>query len=141
MAGGGAEEMTYYEQEVRRLAASVYPRGELTRQVIAAKEYIDTHFAESLGLGKVAQRAMISKFHFLRLFKLHYGVTPHQYLTTVRLREARRLLLEGTPVAEVCTAVGFDSVSSFKGLFKRYWGATPASWKKSNFRDRAGGKV
>ncbi|MBS1664411.1 MAG: helix-turn-helix transcriptional regulator [Bacteroidetes bacterium] len=133
--------MTFYEQQVRQLRDAVYPRGELSRQIVAAKQYIDQHFAEELDLNGIARRALISKFHFLRLFKLHYGVTPHRYLTEVRLLEARRLLLKGMPVTEVCVAVGFEGVTSFKGLFKRYWGATPASWKKSNFRDRAAGKV
>jgi transcriptional regulator GlxA family with amidase domain len=127
--------MTFYEQQVRAIRARVYPRQALSRQVIGAKEYMDCHFADRLDLDSISERAMISKYHFLRLFKGHYGMTPHQYLTEVRLREARRLLAIDLPVAEVCAAVGFESVSSFKGLFKRYWAQTTSSCKKSNFRD------
>ena len=127
--------MTFYEQQVRAIRARVYPRHELSRQVIGAKEYIDRHFADRLDLDAISGRAMISKYHFLRLFKGHYGVTPHQYLTEVRLQEAKRLLAMDLPVGEVCTAVGFESVSSFKALFKRYWARTTSSCKKSNFRD------
>lgn len=133
--------MTFYEQEVRRLRDLVYPRGEISRQIMGVKLYIDEHFAERIELSEMARRAMISKFHFLRLFKLHYGLTPHQYLTEVRLLEAKRLLIKGLAASEVCAAVGFDSVSSFKGLFRQYWGRAPGSWKKSNFRDGLGGKL
>jgi AraC-like DNA-binding protein len=125
--------MTFYEQEVRRLNALMYPRPELTRRIVLAKEYIDRNFQGPVDLSTIAGNAFLSKFHFLRLFKLHYGMTPHQYLTAVRLREARRLLAEGLPVSQVCAAVGFDSVSSFKGLFKRYWGSTPSMLKKKQF--------
>jgi transcriptional regulator GlxA family with amidase domain len=132
--------MTFYEEQVRAIRAAVYPRGELSRQIMLAKEYMSRHFSERLDLGVIAGRAFISKYHFLRLFKLHYGMTPHQYLTMVRLQEAKLLIAKGVPIAEVCAAVGFDSISSFKGLFKRYWGKAPAAWKKSNFRDGQDGK-
>jgi AraC-like DNA-binding protein len=123
--------MTFYEQEVRRISAMLYPRPELSRRIVQAKEYIDRHFQGPVDLSSIAGKAFVSKFHFLRLFKQHYGMTPHQYLTAVRLREARRLLAEGLPVSQVCGAVGFDSISSFKGLFKRYWGRTPSMLKKA----------
>jgi transcriptional regulator GlxA family with amidase domain len=133
--------MTYYEQEIRRLQKIVYPRQEVSRQVIYAKLYMDRHFGEKLDLDRIARLALISKYHFLRLFKGHYGMTPHHYLTYVRVGEAKQFLREGRSVAEVCMAVGFDSVSSFKGLFKRYTGVTPAGWQKSNFGDRTRRKV
>jgi AraC-like DNA-binding protein len=127
--------MTYYEQQIRHIRDAVYPQESLSRQIRCAKRYIDTHFSEPVSLTSMAGKAYVSKYHFLRLFKLHYGMTPHQYLTFVRLLESKRLIAKGLPVAEVCVAVGFDSISSFKGLFKRYWGKAPAAWKKSNFRD------
>jgi len=133
--------MTFYEQEVRRLNALMYPRPELSRRIIQAKEYIDRNFQGPVDLTSIAGKAFLSKFHFLRLFKLHYGMTPHQYLTAVRLREARRLLAEGLPVSQVCGAVGFDSISSFKGLFKRYWGKTPSTLKKAILKTGVAGKV
>jgi AraC-like DNA-binding protein len=123
--------MTFYEQEVRRLSAMMYPRPELSRRIRQAKEFIDRNFQGPVDLSSIAGEAFLSKFHFLRLFKLHYGLTPHRYLTEVRLREARRLLAQGLPVSQVCGAVGFDSISSFKGLFKRYWGRTPSTVKKA----------
>ena len=133
--------MTFYEQQVRAIRDRVYPRSELSRQIVRAKEYIVGHFAEPLDLGGIAKRAFVSKYHFLRLFKLHYGMTPHQYLTMVRLQAAKVLIAEGLPVSEVCVAVGFDSISSFKGLFKRYWGKAPAAWKKAIFETGKAEKV
>ena len=134
MAGRSEEKisyMTFYEERVRAIGKAVYPREELSRQIILAKDYINRHFSERLNLDSIAGRVFISRYHFLRLFKLHYGMTPHQYLTMVRLQEAKLLIAGGVPVSEVCAAVGFDSISSFKGLFKRYWGKAPTAWKKA----------
>ncbi|HXO74889.1 MAG TPA: AraC family transcriptional regulator [Puia sp.] len=131
--------MTFYEEQIRAIRAAVYPRADLSRQIVLAKEYMNRNFSERLDLDGIAGRVFISKYHFLRLFKLHYGMTPHQYLTMVRLQEAKLLVAKGVPVSEVCAAVGFDSISSFKGLFKRYWGKAPAAWKKAIFEiDKAG---
>ena len=144
MAGRGAEKisyMTFYEEQIRAIRAAVYPRDELSRQIVVAKEYMNRHFSERLDLDGIAGRVFISKYHFLRLFKLHYGMTPHQYLTMVRLQEAKLLIAKGLPVSKVCAAVGFDSISSFKGLFKRYCGKAPAAWKKAIFETGKAGKV
>src|SRR5215213_6154048 len=118
--------MTMYYQEVLRIKAENYPNDDLCSQVIRAKLYIDSHFSDHIDLGKIAGRAFYSKYHFLRLFKTIYGMTPHQYLTHVRIGKAKQLLQAGIPAPEVCMAVGFDSLSSFKALFKRYTLLTPS---------------
>ncbi|GAB3831153.1 helix-turn-helix domain-containing protein [Hymenobacter jeollabukensis] len=117
--------MTYYQQEVHRLQSALYPHAHQRRQVLVARQFIEQHYAEAIGLLEMAEAACCSKFHFLRLFRQYYGRTPHQYLTALRLRQARRRLLGGAPVAEACQAVGFDSVTSFTGLFRRTYGCPP----------------
>lgn len=132
--------MTYYQQQVHRLQAALYPHAHRRRQVLAARQFIEQHYAEPIGLPAIADAAGCSRFHFLRLFRQYYGRTPHQYLTTVRLREARRLLLGGAPATEACFAVGFDSVASFTALFRRQHGCPPGAFaartrRKSNFEE------
>ncbi|MGZ3943576.1 MAG: AraC family transcriptional regulator [Mucilaginibacter sp.] len=95
-----------------------------------AKLYIDENYAEDIDLDNIADEAFFSKFHFIRLFKKTYVKTPHQYLTFVRVERSKLLLQENMPVAEVCYAVGFDSVSSFTGLFKRITGITPSVYQQ-----------
>src|SRR5437016_10327423 len=96
-----------------------YPKQYLYRRVVKAKLYIDEHYSSGIDLSSIASEACFSKFHFVRLFKKIYGKTPHQYLTNVRVEKAKQRLATGEPVARVCFTVGFDSVSSFTGLFKR----------------------
>ena len=102
-----------------------YPKMYLYRRVVQAKLFIDEHFASAIGVGNIADEAYFSKFHFIKLFKSIYGKTPHQYLVHVRIEKAMQLLKGAMPVADVCYAVGFESVTSFCGLFKRRAGITP----------------
>jgi AraC-like DNA-binding protein len=120
--------MTFYHQQILSIRQNIFPKEYLCNQVIQSKKFIDKNFANNIGLNEIAGEAYYSKFHFLRLFKIIYGRTPHQYLTDVRIEKAKQLLRSGLPVSEVCFLVGFDSVSSFKGLFKRYNNLTPSRY-------------
>ena len=103
-----------------------YPKQYLYRRVVKAKLFIDDNYSSAIDLENIADEACFSKFHFFRLFKTVYALTPHQYLTAVRINHAKRLLSDGATVARACYSVGFDSLSSFTGLFRRRVGVTPA---------------
>jgi len=121
--------MIFYRQEVTRLNKALYPHDELTKKILAAKLYIDKHFSEDINLDKIAKKALVSKFHFIRLFKKYYGLTPNQYLQEVRIEKAKRLLEKGNSINDVCNAIGFTSKTSFISLFKKMTGKTPLTYQ------------
>src|SRR5262245_44979104 len=102
-----------------KIKVESYPKQYLYRQIVRAKLFSDENFSASIDLDNIADEAGFSKFHFCRLFRQIYAKTPHQYLTAVRIDRAVSLLEGGRSVKEACFAVGFDSVTSFTGLFKR----------------------
>jgi AraC-like DNA-binding protein len=114
-----------------------YPKQYLYRRVVRAKLYIDENFASGIDLSNIADEACFSKFHFVRLFKAIYGRTPHQYLTEVRIKKAKDMLANDVTVASACFSVGFDSISSFTGLFLRRVGITPAAFQKRHIATRS----
>ncbi|MBA2422962.1 MAG: helix-turn-helix transcriptional regulator [Chitinophagales bacterium] len=107
-----------------------YPKLYLYKRIVHAKLFIDIHFSEDIDLNNIADEACFSKFHFIRLFKTIYGKTPHQYLTRVRIENSKELLQNETSVTETCLNVGFDSISSFTALFKKYTKLCPSEYQQ-----------
>ena len=126
--------MTYYQEQIIKLNKEVYSKDYLCKQIIQAKKFIDEHFYHNINLSGIAQKAHVSRFHFIRLFKKNYGRTPYQYLTEIRIKKAKELLRSGKTISDVCASVGFESITSFTGLFKKITGSTPSAFqnKKKN---------
>jgi AraC-like DNA-binding protein len=126
--------MTFYHLQVQILQKKLYPKPYLLAQIIRSKKFIDDNYTNNISLDDIACEAFFSKFHFIRLFKTYYGVTPYQYLTRVRVAEAKKLLQSGMAVSAACYGVGFESVPSFTKLFRVITGTTPFAYqsKKSN---------
>ncbi len=101
------------------MSSEQYPKVYLYRRIVQAKMFIDRHYADEIDLDNIADEAWFSKFHFIRLFKSSYGKTPHQYLQAVRIHHAQLLLKEDKSVSDACFSVGFQSLTTFSGLFKR----------------------
>jgi len=107
-----------------------YPKFYLYKRIVQTKLFIDSHYAEKIDLDDISDEAYFSKFHFIRLFKSIYEKTPHQYLTQVRIEKAKEFLQKEHSVTEVCFMVGFDSLSSFTGLFKRLVKVSPSVYQR-----------
>jgi len=109
-----------------------YPKIYLFRRIVQAKLFIDNNYSQNIDIDNISDEACFSKFHFIRVFKKTYGRTPHQYLTSVRISKAQELLKEGRTVSDVCSWLGFESLSSFSGLFKKAIGQTPSAFSDSH---------
>lgn len=95
-----------------------------------ARDVADRDFAEPLDLEALAAEARLSKFHFLRLFRATYGVTPVEYVSMRRIERAQDLLRStNLTVTEVCHAVGFSSLGSFSSRFRAVVGESPSSFQ------------
>ena len=110
------------------MVSEQYPKIYLYRRIVQAKLFIDKFYSEKIDLINISNEAYFSKFHFIRLFKSIYGKTPHQYLITVRIEKAKLHLQHNKSVKEVCFLVGFDSASTFSGLFTKLVGITPSDY-------------
>ena len=108
----------------------VYPKAYFYKKIVAAKRYIDKHYAEPIDVDMIASEACFSKYDFIRQFKKTYGKTPYNYLKMVRLNKAAELL-ESTEksIQDVCFSVGYTSLSSFSGLFKKAYNVSPLNYQ------------
>jgi len=101
-------------------------------QLASVKDYIDQNLDKELSVTDLAERACISSYHFLRLFKQAYSETPYQYILLKRLEKSCSLLRETTlPIMEIAYQCGFQNNASFSLVFKRNFGITPKEYRQS----------
>ena len=89
---------------------------------------IDTNFT----LDALALNVNLSKYHFLRLFKNEFGLTPHAFIVNERLNRANNLIQKGLGISEASIQVGFNDQSHFSRNFKKYFGYTPTYFQKNS---------
>lgn len=89
-------------------------------------EYIHTNLSQPLTLPELAALTAMSPYHFARIFKKATGASPHQYILSARLEQAKPLLLKGElPLTQIAAQLGFYDQSHFTPTFKRVVGFTP----------------
>ncbi len=101
-----------------------------TQAVRRVTEYIRWGYADELGLQELASIACLSPFHLLRTFQKQTGVTPHEYLTQVRVEQARGMLRGQERLADIAQRTGFADQSHLTRTFKRRYGVTPGAFRK-----------
>jgi len=120
-----------YNKKIAELTKQLYGNVAQTERVIKAKQFIDKNYDLEIDLDTIAIAVHSSKFHLNREFKRHYGVTPSHYLKDRRILEAKKLLSESSTVTDTCFTVGYDSLSTFSLLFRRWTGFSPRAFKKA----------
>ncbi len=97
-------------------------------------------YGEPLSLSDIAKSAILSRFHFCRVFTEATGVSPGRYLSAVRIYQAKRLLVSTSlSVTEISVAIGYNSLGSFTNRFTDSVGASPTRfrrmWDEGNHAD------
>ena len=102
------------------------------RKVDEAAAYITEHYQEPLSLESVAKRLFVSKCYLSRIFKEAAGLTVVEYINLCRVRQARRLLLETSmSITELAECLGFESITYFERVFKKYTLVSPLKYRKT----------
>jgi AraC-like DNA-binding protein len=100
-------------------AARAGTRREIARRLGLCLDFMHTHYAEPIGLARIAAAAHLSPYHCLRLFRATHGLTPGDWLRRRRLLAARRLRSSGRmSLQEIATAVGIESRSTLFRLLR-----------------------
>lgn len=96
-----------------------------------ALDYLKGRYNRSVTLEEVAGHVHISPYYLSHLFKEELGMTFVEYLTQLRMDEARRLLTQtGRSIQEIAEQVGYDDPSYFCKVFKKSAGVTPNRFRK-----------
>lgn len=96
-----------------------------------ALDYIEEHYAEKICVDDIAQSAYISPAYLRKLFMEYCRMSPLQYLNSVRIHAACKLLQKmDYNISEVSRKVGYENISTFLNNFKMITGETPKQWKE-----------
>jgi YesN/AraC family two-component response regulator len=96
--------------------------------------YINNHYMEKLSLDLLAETFYVSPYYVSRFFKEATGFTFVEYLNSVRIKEAKKLLLHSAmKVNLISKKVGFGSVTHFGRVFKLVTGRSPLFYRKGKY--------
>lgn len=123
-----------HQAESRRTTPEVNAGGGLTPwQLRRVVEFMQRRMAHPITTKEIAASIELSDSHFRRAFKSATGVTPYNWLLSVRIAEARKLLQEDiVPISEIATAVGFGDQSHFTRMFQKVTGVSPRAWQRDH---------
>lgn len=97
-------------------------------------DYIEKHYSETISLEALAAQAGMSPKYFCRFFREMTGRTPIDYVNYYRIECAiEQLSTTDYNITEVATRCGFNDMSYFGKLFRRYKGVSPRGYMKAKF--------
>lgn len=95
-------------------------------------QYIQKNFSQNVTLEELSDVFSLSTEHISRIFKKETGFNFIEYLTTVRMHEAEKLLLadKKMPISEIASKCGFNDSNYFSGRFKKLYKISPSQFRK-----------
>lgn len=92
--------------------------------------YMDHHYCESITVKDVCKQLNCDVSHFIKIFKKYQGISPKEYLESLRLTRAKLLLKENKlTIVQISSSLGFDDYSVFYRWFKKETGKTPRKYR------------
>lgn len=116
-----------FTRRVNAAKSGIYASG-LIRD---AKNYILAHMDEPVTTEALSRHLGMNRTYLCKQFAEEAGLTVNQYVTKVKLEEAKRLLhITQKPIGEIAQYLGYSSQSYFQKVFKTHTGITPAEYRK-----------
>jgi len=102
-------------------------RKQILYKLMCAKEIMDSSFLKTNYIGQIAKEIGFSEYHFFRLFKSVFGISPNKYIINKRMNYAMDMLKNGgTTVLDVALLCSFNDGFSFSKAFKKHFGESPS---------------
>ncbi len=123
-------------QKLTELIVSFYENDlkekEVPEKIKICLKYLEDNFSKKITLKDLGTLSGYSDLHLLRLFKQTLNFTPHEYLTEIRLKNAKKMIYDNPEmtIEDIAFNCGFNSESHFKQLFKKNFNETIGSFKK-----------
>ncbi len=110
-----------------------------TRVFTKAKEFIWGNYNQDISLKKIAEAVGINPYYLSHLFRKEMGISFLEYLTSVRISIAKKLLKQtNLSIIQICLEVGYQDPSHFAKIFKKKEGIRPMEYRKSLMEQNIG---
>jgi AraC family transcriptional regulator len=117
--------------KLKRWQKHTLTHQEYYKAVNKAVDYINGHLTESINLSDLGQVAILSDFHFHRIFKSVMGESPGDYIQRLRLEKtAFKLQTTQLSISEISETTGYQSPHALSKAFKKRFGVSPALFRK-----------
>jgi AraC-like DNA-binding protein len=93
------------------------------------REYLRAHSDQDVQIGELAAYAGVSRVHATRVFSQTFGIAPHQYLNSLRVLHAKRLIDQGHSLAAAAVASGYSDQAHMSKRFKASIGVSPGAYR------------
>lgn len=102
-----------------------------TKLLRKAREYVMAHIGEAITTDALAKTCGLNRTYLCRVFSEETGMTVGQYVTAIKMEEAKRLM-DITPkaISEIADYLGYSSQSHFQRVFKKTLGMTPGEYRE-----------
>lgn len=128
-----------FAEVARAEQTSVSEQPPMNPLVAETLRYLELYACKPISLVDVASAMRRTTAYLTTLVKQHTGWTVMEWLTQLRMNEARRLLLHSDEFVDiVAERVGYTSPSHFHQLFRRLHQSTPAAWRRHHQHQRLG---
>lgn len=98
-----------------------------------ARQYILKHIDQPIKTEDLARKLGMNRTYLCTAFKQESGMTVNQYITSVKMQEAKRLLdVTDKTIAEISYYLGFSSQGYFQNTFKKFFGMTPGTYRRQS---------
>jgi AraC-like DNA-binding protein len=119
------------EDEVKQRSSKTIAGNKMDNRVQTIIDYMTKNTEEDISIAEMSEMVDISSSYLRRLFKLHTGKSPREFLYELKMSCAARNLLESDEsISSIGYALGFEEPNYFSRVFKKCFGVTPSLYRK-----------
>lgn len=115
---------------MERLAADT-ENQQNPQTILHIRSYLETHLSEKITISDLSRILSVSPTYLKTEFRRIHGISVHRCLIDLRMRRAGELIrCTNQPIYRIAQDVGYEGMSQFSAVFKKYYGITPGQFKK-----------
>ena len=130
--GKPKQQAAFYPHHTKPLKLKYSPANETTKVIFEQiKIHLSQHVKDKICLAELCKRFNFDKFNLLRQFKQYTGLSPINYLITLRIQKAKELMIStDLPLVQIALESGFYDQSHFSNCFVKLVGLTPGEYRR-----------